>query len=90
MRAPRLRRLLGDLGQELGGLDGVLPGGQAKLHLPTGRLTTSQSPEYAVALAPDCEHFMAMPIKVAVGYENLIFGEAMPGMGGTDGVVRTS
>lgn len=50
----------------------------------------SQSPEYAAALAPDCQHFMAMPIHVAVGYENLIFGEAVPGMGGKDGVRRDS
>ncbi len=46
----------------------------------------SQSEDYAKALAPDCKHFMAMPIHVSVGYENLIFGEAMPGMGGKDGV----
>lgn len=47
-----------------------------------------QSPEYAAALAPDCEHFMATPIHVAVGYENLISGEAIPGSGGKDGVTR--
>jgi len=27
-----------------------------------------------------------MPIKVAVGYENLVYGEALPEMGGTNGV----
>lgn len=50
----------------------------------------TQSPEYAAALAPDCEHFMAMPIHVAVGYENLIFGEAVPGSGGNDGVTAAT
>lgn len=48
----------------------------------------SQSPEYAKALAPDCQHFMAMPIHVAVGYDNLIYGEAIPNMGGRDGVTE--
>jgi hypothetical protein len=49
-----------------------------------------QNPDYAKVLAPDCEHFMAMPIRVAVGYDNLIFGEAMPNMGGKDGVTASS
>lgn len=55
-----------------------------------GSTNNTQSPEYAAALAPDCQHFMAMPIHVAVGYENLIFGEATPGTGGKDGVTRGS
>lgn len=46
-----------------------------------------QSPDYAKALAPDCEHFMTMPIHVMVGQDNLIFGHAIPGEGGKDGVV---
>ncbi|KAK3048038.1 hypothetical protein LTR09_010553 [Extremus antarcticus] len=45
-----------------------------------------KSDDYAKALAPDCRFFMAMPIKVAVGYENLVYGEALPEMGGTNGV----
>nr|OQO26165.1 hypothetical protein B0A51_03884 [Rachicladosporium sp. CCFEE 5018] len=45
-----------------------------------------KSPEYAKVLAPDCKHFMAMPISVMVGQDNLIFGHAIPGEGGNDGV----
>ncbi|KAK5692415.1 hypothetical protein LTR97_010723 [Elasticomyces elasticus] len=44
------------------------------------------SPEYAAAMAPDCKHFMTMPIHVMVGQDNLIFGHAIPGEGGEDGV----
>ncbi|KXL44412.1 MAG: hypothetical protein FE78DRAFT_40837 [Acidomyces sp. 'richmondensis'] len=43
------------------------------------------SPEYAKVMQPDCEHFMAMPIHVMVGYENLIYGKGIPD-DGTDGV----
>jgi len=32
---------------------------------------TEQSPEYARLLAPDCDLFMAMPIKVMAGRGNL-------------------
>lgn len=49
-----------------------------------------QSPEYAKALAPDCSHFMAMPIRVAVGYDNLIYGEATPHLDGKDGVTEAN
>ena len=31
-----------------------------------------------------------MPIHVAVGYDNLIFGEAIPGMDGKDGVTSSN
>ncbi|KAK0938560.1 hypothetical protein LTR48_005138 [Friedmanniomyces endolithicus] len=44
------------------------------------------SPEYASAMQPDCAHFMAFPIHVMVGYDNLIFGHAIPGEGGKDGI----
>ncbi|RVX71587.1 hypothetical protein B0A52_03771 [Exophiala mesophila] len=44
------------------------------------------SPDYAKALAPDVSHFMAMPITIMVGYDNLIFGEAIPDIGGNSGV----
>jgi hypothetical protein len=30
---------------------------------------------------------MAMPITVMVGYDNVIFGKALPEMGGKDGVL---
>lgn len=33
---------------------------------------------------------MAMPIRVAVGYDNIIFGEAIPSMGGKDGVTASN
>ncbi|KAK5128228.1 hypothetical protein LTR85_002895 [Meristemomyces frigidus] len=46
----------------------------------------SMSPEYAKAMQPDCAHFMAMPINVMAGYDNLIFGHAIPGEGGKDGI----
>jgi hypothetical protein len=35
----------------------------------------------------DCEHFMSMPISVMVGYDNVIFGKAIPDIGGKDGVL---
>jgi hypothetical protein len=44
------------------------------------------SEEYAKAMAPDCKYFMAMPITVYAGEENIIFGDAITGMGGTDGI----
>ncbi|TKA75001.1 hypothetical protein B0A55_02647 [Friedmanniomyces simplex] len=44
------------------------------------------SPEYANAMQPDCAHFLAFPIHVMVGYDNLIFGHAIPGEGGKDGI----
>ena len=51
---------------------------------------SEQSPAYAKALAPDCAHFMAMPISVAVGYDNLIFGEAAPNLDGKDGLTNAN
>ena len=56
----------------------------------TDLIYATQSPEYAKALAPDCQYFMAMPIHVAVGYDNLIYGEALPNMGGNDGVTTSN
>ena len=35
----------------------------------------------------DCAHFMAMPITVMVGYDNVIFGKALADIGGEDGIV---
>lgn len=50
-----------------------------------------QCPDYAGALAPDCQHFMAMPIHLTVGYENLIYGEAIPEMnGGKSGLSKAN
>ena len=49
-----------------------------------------QSDAYAKALSPDCKYFMAMPISVAVGYENLIYGESLPGLGGKNGVTESN
>jgi len=46
------------------------------------------SDEYNAALSPDCKYFMKMPISVYAGEENLVFGEAVPGMGGSDGILR--
>ena len=48
------------------------------------------SDEYAKAMAPDCEHFMAMPISVYIGEENLVFGKSVEGLGegGKDGILR--
>lgn len=45
-----------------------------------------QSDDYAKMLAPDCQHFMAMPIRVAVGYDNVIYGAGV--LGGKDGVTE--
>jgi len=45
-----------------------------------------QSPTYSEKLFPDSDHFMAMPIKIMAGYDNLIFGEAVPHAGGNNGV----
>ncbi|RDW61577.1 hypothetical protein BP5796_11469 [Coleophoma crateriformis] len=47
-----------------------------------------QSPEWITDLNPDSVHFMALPISVMVGQENLIFGKAIEGMGGTDGILE--
>ncbi|KAF2095597.1 hypothetical protein NA57DRAFT_79315 [Rhizodiscina lignyota] len=50
-----------------------------------------KSPEYAAALAPDCDHFMDVAgagIKCMAGYDNLIFGPAVHDQGGKDGVLR--
>lgn len=48
------------------------------------------SDEYAKAMSPDCAYFMAMPISVYVGEENLVFGKAAEGLGdgGKDGILR--
>ena len=45
------------------------------------------SEEYAKAMSPDCEHFMAMPIHVYAGEENIVFGEKIGRMGGKDGIL---
>ena len=37
-------------------------------------------------LLADIAHFMALPITVMVGYDNLIFGEPIPQIGGSAGV----
>jgi hypothetical protein len=46
----------------------------------------SSSDEYAKAMSPDNKHFMDMPIHVYVGQENVIFGEAVGGLG-NDGIL---
>ena len=38
-------------------------------------------------LTADCVHFMAMPITVMVGYDNVIFGKALSDIGGKDGIL---
>jgi hypothetical protein len=47
-----------------------------------------KSDEYNRAMNPDCKYFMAMPISVYAGEENLVFGEAVKEMGGSDGILR--
>ncbi|KAK3116449.1 hypothetical protein LTR53_003175 [Teratosphaeriaceae sp. CCFEE 6253] len=44
------------------------------------------SSAYANVTQPDCPRFLALPIHVMVSTENLIFGPAIPGLGGKDGV----
>ncbi|KAF1990402.1 hypothetical protein K402DRAFT_325203 [Aulographum hederae CBS 113979] len=44
------------------------------------------SEEYARALGPDTVHFMAMPIKVMAGRDNVIYGAAVPEAGAKDGI----
>ena len=46
------------------------------------------SKEYAVALGPDCDRFMQLPMTYMVGYENLVVGDASREMGGKDGMPR--
>lgn len=41
-----------------------------------------ESEEYAKAMAPDCKHFMDMPISIYIGEENLVFGKALDGKDG--------
>ena len=36
----------------------------------------------------DTANFMAMPIRILVGTENVIFGEGLASMGGSDGVQK--
>ncbi|KAF2165613.1 hypothetical protein M409DRAFT_23905 [Zasmidium cellare ATCC 36951] len=48
------------------------------------------SEEYAKVMQPDCPRFMAFPISVFVGEENLIYGEALPGLKGADGVTSST
>ncbi|RDW77736.1 hypothetical protein BP6252_05789 [Coleophoma cylindrospora] len=47
-----------------------------------------QSPEWITDLNPDSKHFMALPISVMVGQENLIFGRAIEGIGAADGILE--
>jgi hypothetical protein len=51
----------------------------------------SKSPSYAKYLSPDCKYFMdtSIPVKVMAGYDNIIFGKTVPGVGGTDGIQST-
>jgi hypothetical protein len=44
------------------------------------------SKEYAVALGPDCEKFMELPMTYMVGYENVVVGEGI--LGGKQGPVN--
>ncbi|PLB50104.1 hypothetical protein P170DRAFT_424526 [Aspergillus steynii IBT 23096] len=44
------------------------------------------SDEYAAALSDDCNEFMQLPMTYMVGYENLIVGDAIGGIGGGDGI----
>ncbi|KAF2247647.1 hypothetical protein BU26DRAFT_351330 [Trematosphaeria pertusa] len=51
----------------------------------------SSSPEYAAALMPDADHFMdykTSGIKVFAGYDNIVFGKAIPDCDATDGLTR--
>ncbi|KAF2404504.1 hypothetical protein EJ06DRAFT_526587 [Trichodelitschia bisporula] len=45
-----------------------------------------KSPEYNAAMSKDCANFMGMPIRVMAGREHLVFGKAIPGLDGTDGI----
>lgn len=46
------------------------------------------SKEYAAALGPDCDRFMALPMTYMVGYENLVVGDASRALGGKDGMEK--
>jgi len=50
-------------------------------------LSFYNSKEYAAALGPDCEIFMALPMSYMIGYENLVVGDASRFIGGKDGLV---
>jgi hypothetical protein len=43
-------------------------------------------------MGPDCAYFMAMPITVYVGEENLVFGKAVEGLGvgGKNGILESA
>ncbi|KPM43011.1 hypothetical protein AK830_g3539 [Neonectria ditissima] len=47
------------------------------------------SKEYAAALSDDCNRFMSLPMTYMVGYENLVVGEGLSVLGGTDGIDTT-
>ncbi|KAK4941428.1 hypothetical protein LTR10_018697 [Elasticomyces elasticus] len=47
-----------------------------------------KSPEYTAVMNPDAIYFMALPVYVMVGYDNLIFGEATPRIGSSAGVTE--
>ncbi|KAH8651835.1 EthD domain-containing protein [Tricladium varicosporioides] len=47
-----------------------------------------KSEEYAQAMNPDCKYFMAMPISVYCGEENVVFGEGVKDMAGKDGILE--
>jgi len=87
--------VLGDLDQEVGGLGEFHQGRYSRaLRLAFSAIlrhlsftnAERQSPAYAEKLFPDSDHFMAMPIRVMAGYDNLIFGDAVPSSGGKNGV----
>jgi hypothetical protein len=43
--------------------------------------------QYAKAMSPDCEYFMAMPISIYAGEDNVTFGAGFKGMDGKDGIL---
>lgn len=43
------------------------------------------SEEYARVIGPDRKYFMAIPISVYIGEENLVFGKAVEGLEGGKG-----
>ena len=61
---------------------------RVRTSLPSLVTNEKKSEEFQKALNPDADHFMAMPIQVSVARENLIFGEAIPGMSGRVGVTE--
>jgi len=49
----------------------------------------ANDPNFGKKLVGDSDHFMQLPFRVMAGYENLIFGPPIPGIGGVAGVSLT-